>query len=58
MKGTNYLDLFTVIMLSAAAVFSFSNEQYGTAAIGAACAGFVGGLAFTRLIVQRRDRRA
>jgi len=57
MRATNYLDMIAVVMLALAALFSFAHEQYGTAVVGAACAGFVGGLACTRLIVQRRDRQ-
>jgi len=56
MRVVNYLDMITAVMLSLTTLFSFAHEQYGTAVIAAACAGFVAGLMLTRLIVRRWAR--
>jgi len=53
MRVVNYLDMIAAVMLSLTTLFSFAHEQYGTAVIAAACAGFVGGLMLTRLIGRR-----
>jgi hypothetical protein len=45
--------MLSTVMLVTSTIFSFLNQQYATAVICAMCAGFVGGMVVTKLLLDR-----
>jgi hypothetical protein len=50
----DWVECFAVVMLSLTTVFSFLNENYGTAVIWGVCTGLVAGMQFAKWVYRTR----